>query len=130
MKKRFFLTTIGCVIILIHTNANTPLLPDSTVKTNKSAEIREESLKNMTWTIDRKYMTINLSWSKSNNVEYYTIYRKSGTNGTLSVFTTIPGNLDSFIDTRVKAKNSYTYIVKATLKSGGKLTSKEIIIQL
>ena len=75
---------------------------------------------------DRKGFLIELSWkAPEKKVTKYIIYRKTGDNGRLAVYTAITGEKPEYRDTRVKADTNFTYMVRAVLDDGSGLMSGE-----
>jgi uncharacterized protein len=73
---------------------------------------------------DRMQHCINLSWKEpESNVSRYIIYRKTGVNGMLVTYQTIPVAKPFFCDKKVDNDTHYEYVVEAVMINGKHLIS-------
>jgi fibronectin type 3 domain-containing protein len=102
-------------------------VPSAEMAGQKMASDSPDGLGEISYKADRKNFKIILKWNNpSEKVSRYIIYRKAGENGTLTVYANIPGDKPEFVDSRIKADTTFTYMVQAMLSNENRMMSKQV----
>lgn len=74
--------------------------------------------------VDREAKQITLQWKSEPPVVRYIVYRKTN-DGSLTLYQTLDGNVDTFVDSNVSINNMYEYKIQQVFPQGVRSTMSE-----